>query len=233
MTPPPLQWTRPGQEVTPAAGVGVRGQLLMSPCTPDVCWVGPGRARRRPPPRRCWRRWSSWCRPCCRDRRCSEEDFYCEREEHTSYWESACLCPTGSQTGSSSDVLFDFLHTGPTTACDDSLALNVFLGERDVLDQHGRLRAEEDSQQRLKHNRVGQHEARGHGRGHSCLNKIQLYCHCAETPTCISRAALKVQTCTGGVRGQTAALRLVVNMLNLLNHSHLQSTGTILLTDYY
>lgn len=33
---------------------------------------------------------------------------------------------------------------------DDSLVTNVLLGERDVLDQHGRLRAEEDSQHRLE-----------------------------------------------------------------------------------
>lgn len=88
MTPPTPHppRRRPGQEVTPAAGVGVRGQLLMLPCTPGACWVGPGRVRGRPPPRRSRRRWSSWCRPCCRDRRCSEEDFYCGGEEHTTYW---------------------------------------------------------------------------------------------------------------------------------------------------
>lgn len=57
----------------------------MSPCTPAACWVGPGRARWRPPPRRRQRRWSSWCRPGCRDCRCSEGDFYCgEKKEKTS-----------------------------------------------------------------------------------------------------------------------------------------------------
>lgn len=90
--------------------------------------------------------------------------------------------------------------------------MNVFLSERDVLDQHGRLRAEEDSQQRLKH-RVDQHEARGHGRGRRIrldvksqqfLDKIQVYC---QTVLQLSR--------TEGDTGLN---------LKLLNHSHLQLT---------
>lgn len=56
-------------------------QIFMSPCTPAACWVGPGRARWRLPPRRCQRRWSSWCRPGCTDCRCSKEDFDCGKEE--------------------------------------------------------------------------------------------------------------------------------------------------------
>lgn len=48
-----------------------------------------------------------------------------------------------SATGSYADGLSTRLNS-------DSLVTNVFLGERDVLDQHGRLRTEEDSQHRLE-----------------------------------------------------------------------------------
>ena len=76
----------PAADVRSSEGSEVRSWLIMSPCTPAVCWGGPGRATRRPPPRRSLRRWSSWCRPGCRDCRCSREDFDCRREEETSSW---------------------------------------------------------------------------------------------------------------------------------------------------
>lgn len=62
--------------------------LIRSPCTPGVCWGAPGRATRHPLPRKCRRRWSSWCRPGCRDCRCSEEGSYCRTDRHHRLCES-------------------------------------------------------------------------------------------------------------------------------------------------
>ena len=60
-------------------------------------------------------------------------------------------------------VFFNFLIVSVSNSNNgDSLAADVLLGERDVLDQHGRLRAEEDSQHRLEEkSRADQHEAPG------------------------------------------------------------------------
>lgn len=133
----------------------------MSPCTPAACWVGPGRARWRPPPRRRQRRWSSWCRPGCRDCRCSEGDFYCGEKRRRRVY---LLFVIGQTVSRPWRVAASQARVEPTEQLltPNSLVMDVILGERDVFDQHGWLGAEEDSQHRLQESKTGgQHEARG------------------------------------------------------------------------
>lgn len=113
-------------------------QLLMSPYTPDVCWAAPGTVTRRPLPHR-WRpQWSSWCPPGCIARKSSEEGLYCRTDRWTKDRQN-------SQTLYSPSA--DLCHF---TSAWDSLVVHVLHGERDVLDQHGWLGAEEDAQHPLE-----------------------------------------------------------------------------------
>lgn len=141
----------------------------MSPCTPAACWVGPGRARWRPRPRRRQRRWSSWCQPGCRDCRCSEGDFYCGKKRgRRRVYLLFVICQTDPASSDLPSHLWRVaasqarVETTEQLLTPNSLVTDVILGERDVFDQHGWLGAEEDSQHRLQESKTrGQHEARG------------------------------------------------------------------------